>query len=99
MKVKTCLAYLELLAPRLPEGLPSRELLDIGCAHGFMLRAAKQKGFRASGIEISPATLTAREQGFTVYDRPLADLNLPADTFDPITAIDVIEHVLDIKGS
>jgi SAM-dependent methyltransferase len=62
-----------------------------------MLEAARNRGFEAAGVEISPAASAARGRGFTVYDRPLEEVNLPGSTFDVITAIDVIEHLSDIK--
>jgi dolichol-phosphate mannosyltransferase len=98
IKIKTYRAYLDLLSRYLPEALSSPRLLDIGCAHGFMLEAARQRGWRASGIEISPAASVARQRGFVVYDRPLEDLKIPDGTFDAITAIDVLEHIPDIRG-
>jgi dolichol-phosphate mannosyltransferase len=52
MKLKTSLLYLDCLGDYLPEGLPSPRLLDIGCAHGFMLAAAQQRGFEPIGLEI-----------------------------------------------
>jgi SAM-dependent methyltransferase len=97
MKVKTCLLYLDCLADYLAKDLPAPRLLDIGCAHGFMLDAARQRGWEVVGIEISPAASTARARGFTVYDRPLEQVNLPGGSFDVITAIDVIEHVPDVR--
>ena len=98
IKVKTYRAYLDLLSRHMPEALSSPRLLDIGCAHGFMLEAARQRDWQASGVEISPAASVARQRGFFVYDRPLEDLNIPDGTFDAITAIDVLEHIPDIKG-
>ena len=98
MKTKTCLAYLDLLGHYLPQGLSAPQILDIGCAHGFMLEGARQKGFQAFGIEISPAASVARERGFTVYEVPLHELALPAETFDAITIIDVLEHIPDLQG-
>lgn len=98
MKVKTSLAYVDILVRHLPQSLSSPKMLDIGCAHGFMLEAAQQQGFQVFGIEISPAADVAREKGFTVYDRSLHELDLSADSFDAITMIDVIEHILDPRG-
>jgi dolichol-phosphate mannosyltransferase len=98
IKVKTYRGYLDLLSRYLPEASSSPRLLDIGCAHGFMLEAARQRGWRAAGIEISPAAAIARQRGFVVYDRPLEDLNIPDGIFDAITAIDVLEHIPDVRG-
>jgi dolichol-phosphate hexosyltransferase len=98
IKVRTYCAYLDLLPRYMAEALSSPRLLDIGCAHGFMLEAARQRGLQASGVEISPAASVARQRGFVVYDRPLEDLNIPDGTFDAITAIDVLEHIPDVKG-
>lgn len=98
IKVKTYCAYLDFLSRYLPEPLSSPRLLDIGCAHGFMLEAARQRGWQSSGVEISPAAAVARQRGFVVYDRPIEDLNIPDATFDVITAIDVLEHIPDVKG-
>ena len=95
MKVKTCNAYVDLLRRHLQGAVSSFKMLDIGCAHGFMLEAARQSGFHAVGIEISPAAAVARERGFTVYDWPLQELCLPAEEFDAVTIVDVIEHIPD----
>ena len=97
IKVKTYCAYLDFLSGYMPEPLSSPQLLDIGCAHGFMLEAARQRGWQSSGVEISPAAAVARQRGFVVYDRPIEDLNIPGGTFDAITAIDVLEHIPDVK--
>ena len=93
IKVKSCLAYLELLTPSLSVPLVSPSLLDIGCAHGFMLEAAQQRGFRPVGIEVSPAGSIAKGQGFIVYDKSLLELRLQAQSFDIVTIIDVLEHI------
>jgi SAM-dependent methyltransferase len=91
--VKMCLAYLDLLEHHLSRGLSSPQLLDIGCAHGFMLEAALERGFQPCGIDISPAVIVARKRGFTTYDRPLQELGLSAGVFDVVTIVDVLEHV------
>lgn len=98
MKIKTCLGYLDRLTPYVSREPSCPKLLDIGCAHGFMLRAAKQRGFNAFGVEISAAAAMAREQGFTVYERLPAVLSFAANSFNAVTAIDVLEHVPDPPG-
>lgn len=95
MKLQTAAEYVGLLARHLPAGGRPR-LLDIGCAHGTLLEAARAQGFEAAGIEISAAGDTARGLGFTVYDRPLEALALPSASFDAVTLIDVAEHLPEL---
>ena len=84
MKIRTSLDALS----RIPAG--GGKLLDVGCAHGYMLAAAKQRGFTAFGLEVSPAAAHARSLGFGVT----GTLDEMGETgFRAITLIDVIEHV------
>jgi 2-polyprenyl-3-methyl-5-hydroxy-6-metoxy-1,4-benzoquinol methylase len=74
---------------------PDRRLLDVGCAAGFFLEAARERGWSVHGVEVSEyAAKYAREQ-----------LHLPVDLcsisgtsellpkFDVITLWDTIEHL------
>ena len=84
MKIRTSLDALARVGAR------QGKLLDVGCAHGYMLEAARQRGFTAYGLEVSPAAGVARSRGFTVAGR----LDEMAETgFRAITLVDVIEHV------
>jgi len=74
---------------------PAR-LLDIGCASGGFLEAAREQGWRISGVELSPAmrALAARRLGCPIYaslDEALAS----PDRFECVTIFEVIEHVDD----
>lgn len=82
---------------RLTEG---RNLLDVGCAAGFLLDAAKTAGFDACGVDQTPHTVAeARRRGHRVTLGTLNDVAKRAGTndsgFDAVTALDVIEHVPD----
>jgi len=72
-------------------------LLEIGCASGFLLLAARERGFATQGVEMSAwASAHAREQyGLDVRSGRLEDLNLPAATYDVVVLADVIEHLHD----
>jgi len=72
-------------------------LLDVGCAVGFFLEAARERGWQASGIELSSyAAERARTRvGCDVHCGELTDVRLPAGTFDVITLWDVVEHMAD----
>lgn len=72
-------------------------LLDVGCGSGHFLAAARKRGFKVCGIE--PACVSANygveKFGLEVIGKNILDVDLPAESFDVITAWDVIEHVAD----
>lgn len=73
------------------------KLLDIGCATGFFLKAARDKKWQADGVEISEfaAQYTSRHFKFKVYQSDFLTLRLPPKSYDVITMWDVIEHFYD----
>jgi 2-polyprenyl-3-methyl-5-hydroxy-6-metoxy-1,4-benzoquinol methylase len=94
MKVRTCREYLSLIDKATGNGRrEKRRLLDIGCAHGFMLEAASQAGYYVSGVEVSPAAAIAQERGYAVFQGTVEDSDFEPNTFDTITLIDVLEHL------
>jgi 2-polyprenyl-3-methyl-5-hydroxy-6-metoxy-1,4-benzoquinol methylase len=70
-------------------------LLDVGCAYGDFLDAARAKGWRTAGVEIAehhtdaPTTLN----GHDIRIGTLDSLNLQDESFDAIFLWDVIEHL------
>lgn len=71
-------------------------LLDIGCSLGYFVEAAQIRGWKSSGIEISPyASEEARNLGLDVRTGVLEDAKYPNASFDCITMWDVLEHVPD----
>lgn len=75
-----------------------KKILDIGCAAGFFLEAAKARGFEVRGIEFASAAIA--EASPEVRDKIIQG-NIPEvlgrwkNEFDIITAFDIIEHMLD----
>lgn len=85
-------------AHRLLELIPAGgRLLEIGCACGFLLVAARERGFAAQGVEMSGwASAHARDAyGLDVKTGRLETANLPAASFDAVVMADVIEHLTD----
>jgi SAM-dependent methyltransferase len=82
---------LSLVEARRPPG----RLLDVGCAFGAFLELAAGRGWKVSGVEISPySSRYAREvRGLDVFTGDLADAPFAAGEFDLVTLWDVIEHV------
>jgi hypothetical protein len=73
-----------------------RRLLDVGAYCGYFLEVARERGFRAEGLELSRwAAAHARDQGFTVHGETLADRARSADRYEVLTMWDVVEHLPD----
>lgn len=74
-------------------------MLDIGCATGALIRWLSLRGWRAEGLEIcSSSAARARSEGQTVYELPLEEASLPAESYSLIHASHVIEHVNDPRS-
>ena len=73
-----------------------RRLLDVGAYCGYFLEVARERGFRAEGLELSRwAASHARAQGFTVHSTPLETLAGTAERYEVLTLWDVVEHLPD----
>lgn len=71
-------------------------LLDIGCATGGFLAAAKQRGWDVTGVEISKyaADRAAKECACTIMIGNLEEARFKDSFFDVVCAGDVLEHVI-----
>jgi SAM-dependent methyltransferase len=70
--------------------------LDVGCGAGALMRAAARHGWTSIGTEVAQGAVDAvRSQGFDVRLGELEDLELEPDSFDVVSAVEVIEHVSD----
>jgi SAM-dependent methyltransferase len=71
-------------------------LLDVGCASGFFLKVAKDRGWAVEGIEVSEAVSHFAEQLIGQPIHPgLSAAQLADESFDAVTLWEYIEHVLD----
>ena len=80
-----------------------KDVLDLGCAGGFMAEALAQRGARVTGIDpaaaaIDAARIHARAEGLDiVYHTGVGEaLPYPAASFDAVVCVDVLEHVADL---
>jgi 2-polyprenyl-3-methyl-5-hydroxy-6-metoxy-1,4-benzoquinol methylase len=76
---------------------PGSKLLEIGCAHGGFVALARQSGYDAIGMELSPAIVEYARRTFQaqVLCGPIERHSIAPGTFDVIAAMDVIEHFSD----
>jgi SAM-dependent methyltransferase len=78
----------------LERAVKGRRLLDVGCAAGYFLEAARTRGWSVAGLELSAyAVQLARRLALEIFEASiLAPPSLPE--FDAITMWDTIEHIL-----
>jgi SAM-dependent methyltransferase len=75
---------------------PSGRLLEVGCAAGWLLKHARERGWEVRGVELSAdAVAHARALGLDVIQGDLLGAQLPADRYDLVFMGDVLEHVPD----
>ncbi len=72
-------------------------LLDIGCGRGYFLKTAQEKGFEASGIEISARAVefACHQMRVNAEVKTLEELRDTSEEFEVITLWHVLEHFHD----
>ena len=78
---------------------PGRTLLEVGCANGWLLKHAAERGWKVRGVELSAdAVARVRALGLDVHHGDLISAALPAESFDLLYMGDVLEHVPDCRA-
>ncbi len=80
-----------------------KDVLDLGCAGGFMAEALARRGANVTGIDpakdaVAAAQDHAAQEGLSIsYDVGVGE-SLPYDdgAFDAVVCVDVLEHVSDL---
>lgn len=74
------------------------QILDVGCAAGYFLSSARERGWQVSGLDVSAFAVDAAGKEFGEESIKLATLLeacYPAESFDAVTLWDVLEHMPD----
>lgn len=75
------------------------KLLDVGCSMGFLVKAASDAGFIATGIDLSEQILAEGRDMFGVDLNNASLDDLPEEKeYDVITCYNTIEHLTDPEG-
>jgi SAM-dependent methyltransferase len=78
--------------------VPSGRVLEVGCAAGFFLAAAKEAGYEGHGIEVSGSILAHARDVLkleNLFQGTMAQYRGTPKSFDAIAMWDVIEHLAD----
>jgi SAM-dependent methyltransferase len=73
------------------QNIPTRRLLDIGCANGDFPRLMRDRGWTVEGVEVSANAKNIDD--FPVHRMEFSQCPLNEPVFDAITAWAVLEHV------
>lgn len=94
MTFKHSLREIEKYAPR------KGALLDVGCASGLFLQAAREQGWEVQGVEVCRWLIENAPPGCAPYIKvgTLKQANYPSESFDIVTLWDVLEHLTDPKA-
>jgi SAM-dependent methyltransferase len=74
--------------------VPPGPLLDVGCALGFFVRSARDRGWDARGVELSAyAANHAAASGLPVTRADFLTMDLAPGSLSAVTMLDMLEHV------
>lgn len=89
----------DFVANSLQGDVQARRCLDIGAATGRLLNVFRAAGYKTHGIEFSdPARGIADGRGHVMTNQSVETLLTEHAGFEVVTALEVIEHVEDLRG-
>jgi SAM-dependent methyltransferase len=92
--------YFEQAFQQIEASLKGGRLLDVGCGKGYFLEMAQKRGWKVYGIDPSrEAVLFTRDSlGIEAFAGELREAQIEAESFDVVTAWNVLDHMYDPWG-
>ena len=76
--------------------VPRPRYLEVGCSTGFVVEAARDRGWIAVGTDLNPSAVEyGRTRGLDLRTVALEDADFAPASFDAVSLFDVLEHLLD----
>lgn len=79
------------------KGLLNGNILDVGCGDGLGTTSLAGYGNKIYGIDKAIPHITARRDNIIFKKMDCLNLKFPADYFDAVVALEIIEHVKDYE--
>ncbi len=71
-------------------------MLDVGCSTGFVVEAARERGWEAVGLDLNPSAVEyGKSRGLDLRTVALEDAGFEPASFDAVCLFDVLEHLID----
>lgn len=81
---------------------PGQRLLDVACGPGLLLRAARERSLRATGVDLSSVAVAMVPRvapGAVALEANAQELPFEDDSFDHVTCIGSLERFLDRRAA
>lgn len=89
--------HVQRIAEWLPD-LRDRDVLEVGCGRGHLLRALQEEGAHALGVDVNPQAIAQGvADGMSVAQADA--LPFPDETFDVLVSVHTIEHLPDLDAA
>ena len=84
----------DIIARHVSEARP--RMLDVGCSTGFVVEAARDRGWDAVGLDLNPSAIEhGCSRGLDLRNVALEEAGLEPASFDAVCLFDVLEHLID----
>ena len=95
-QIKRSEGIVRYLSSKFPE---NKNLLDLGCGHGYVMQNFMSKGYKCSGIDPDKLTVDyAQNKGsLDIKLGSAEELPYPDESFDVLISLGTLEHVSNIK--